>query len=309
MNVITLNLNPAYDIHCYVEDFKPFNENLAQITENEAGGKGINISRALKYNGTESTAITVICEENGQAFIQALQNDNLNFIQINQNGRIRENITIHTDTNKETRISFAGFSADNSLIDETEKIIESIIEDNTILTFTGRVPEGISKQKIKEFLKKFKSKGILIVIDSRSLTLEDIIELKPWLIKPNQEEISEYLSENISDFDSTVKAATQIHKNGIENVMISLGEKGAVLVNTDGIFTAVPPEIDAISTIGAGDSTIAGFISATIQNKCSSEKLKTAVSFGTAACLTGGTKPPTSKNVRKIFDQIKVDKF
>lgn len=309
MNVITLNLNPAYDIHCHIKDFKPFHENLANITENEAGGKGINISRALKYNGITSKAITVICDENGHDFRKSLLEDKIDYIEVKQNGRIRENITIHTDTNRETRISFAGFTATDSLIDEVETIINKITQKDTILTFTGRVPNGISKNRVKKFLSDIKSKGILVVIDSRSLNLDDIIELKPWLIKPNQEEISEYLSKNITDFNATIDAAKDIHKKGVENVMISLGEQGAVLVNSDGVFTATPPKIQAISTIGAGDSTIAGFISATIQNKCSPEKLKTAVSFGTAACLTGGTKPPTSKNVRKIFDQIKVDKI
>ena len=71
MNIVTLTLNPAFDIHCYAQDFQPFHENLARITANDAGGKGVNISRALTVNGVENTALVVLGEENGDSFRRA----------------------------------------------------------------------------------------------------------------------------------------------------------------------------------------------------------------------------------------------
>ena len=309
MNIITLTLNPAYDIHCHIDNFLPYHENLADITALEAGGKGINISRALTVCKVSNTALTVLCSENSENFKRSLEDDKMNYIEIPVNGRIRENITIHTSGAPETRISFAGFTASDTLLDKFENALDNLNIAQAIITFTGRVPSGISIIAVKDFILKLTEKGHKVVIDSKSFTLDDLIELKPWLIKPNEEEISEYLGKNISSFEDALKAAKDIYDNGIQNVMISLGSKGAMLCTGDGIFTATPPKIDAVSTIGAGDSSIAGFLAAQSRGSSSEEKLRNAVAFGTAACLTSGTKPPLPEDVNEIIKQIKCKKL
>lgn len=309
MKIITLTLNPAYDIHCDIDNFKPYCENLANITDFEAGGKGINISRALTVCGIKNTAITVLCKENSEAFKNALLQDKIDYFEINVDGRIRENITIHTKNADETRISFSAFSADNKLIDKFENALNEIEYNDSIITFTGRIPNGISIEKTKDFIKNLINNGAKVVIDSKSFSLSDILEMKPWLIKPNQEEISEYLNKDISKFDDVISAAKQLHQNGIENVMISLGKQGALLVSSKATCIAEPPAITAISTIGAGDSTIAGFIAAESQNKTDTEKLITAVAYGSAACMTSGTKPPKPEDVSHLINTITIKKL
>ncbi|MBQ5819722.1 MAG: 1-phosphofructokinase family hexose kinase, partial [Clostridia bacterium] len=133
----------------------------------------------------------------------------------------------------------------------------------------------------------------------------DLIDMKPWLIKPNQEEISAYLGREIDGFDELFSVAKDLHEQGIENVMISLGAQGALLVCSEGTFVARPPKVDALSTIGAGDSSIAGFVS--VADKPASTRLRTAVAFGTAACLTPGTRPPRPEDVASILDRITVE--
>ena len=111
MKIITLTLNPAFDIHCYTENFKPYHENLAKITDRDASGKGVNISRALKATGVDSLAFLVLGDENADSFERGLKADGLNYRAVTVSGRIRENITLHTEGADETRISFAGFRA------------------------------------------------------------------------------------------------------------------------------------------------------------------------------------------------------
>ena len=142
------------------------------------------------------------------------------------------------------------------------------------------------------------------MIDSRSFSLDDLRELRPFLIKPNQEEISEYLCREIDSFDEISEAAMALHSDGIENVMISLGGDGAMLACDEGVFVATPPRIDALSTIGAGDSAIAGFLAASKSGKSAPECLCNAVSFGSAACLTEGTKPPRPKDISDLLPLI-----
>ena len=309
MKIITLTLNPAFDIHCYTPNFAPYHENLARITDRDASGKGVNISRALTVRGIENLAVVVLGDENGEDFSRLLDADALNYRAITVSGRIRENITLHTDGANETRISFEGFLADDRLLDEVLSVIEEYPLDGAIVTFTGRAATGLSMGRIKEFLRALRSMGARIVIDSKSFTLDDIIEVKPYLIKPNQEEISEYLGRAITDFSEVRAAAEELYRVGIENVMISLGAEGALLVCADGSYVAVPPKIDALSTIGAGDSTVAGFISVADSARDGGDRLRMAVAYGTAACLTSGTRPPRREDVDTVYEGVSVRKI
>ncbi len=309
MKLITLTLNPAFDIHCHTPHFEPFHENLADITERDAGGKGVNISRALCAVDRENLALVVLGEENGENFAACLKKDGLLLLPITVAGRIRENITLHTDDQDETRISFRGFSAPEGLLDSVYDAIEAMLDGECIVTLTGSLPSGMSMSSVKAFLEKLSKKGVRVVIDSRSFGLSDLIEAKPWLIKPNEEEIAVYLGRDPEGIDAIVEAAERLQRGGIDNVMISLGGRGALLVSHEGRFMAEPPKIAALSTIGAGDSSIAGFLHAAANGENSESCLGSAVSFGTAACMTSGTKPPRAEDIADIRKRVKTKRI
>lgn len=303
MKIYTVTLNPAFDVHAGAERLMPGRENLARITSRDAGGKGINISRALSENGVVNTAIAVVGKENSADFKELIGEYGIDCIFIEKDGRIRENLTLHTSEG-ETRISFEGSSLDNSILDEIGALIE--VDGETVVTFTGSVPSGVDIRACKAFLIGLKARGARIVIDSKFFTLDDLTDVKPWLIKPNGEEIEAYSGKAVKDFDDCVGIAFELCVKGIENVMISLGDRGAMLVNSEGAFIAVPPIVDAVSTVGAGDSAIAGFISAFACGMSAEECLSRAVAFGTAACLCEGTAPPMAYDVAEVLKKIKV---
>ena len=307
MKIITLTLNPAFDIHCLADGFKPYSESVVSIIARDAGGKGVNISRALSGVGTVNTAIVVLGEENGEEFYKLLLDDGMSVKPIYSNGRIRENITLHERVNPETRLSFGGFSVENSIISKVNSAIGEV-DENTIITFTGSIPRGMEIKDVLKMLLEYKALGAKVVIDSRSVTLGDIIDFKPWLIKPNKDEAEKYIKKDISTFEDALKIASEIHKSGVENVMISLGGDGAVLVSDEGCYYAKTPKIRAVSTIGAGDSAIAGFIDGFSKGYKLDECLCYASAFGTAACMRNGTKPPLSEDIQKIKKEIKISK-
>ncbi len=305
MKIITLTLNPAFDVHCSIQDFKPYSENLAKITSVNAGGKGINISRALNAGGTDNHAFIVLGEENATEFKKELAADNIKFTEITVKGKIRQNITVHTTGKKETRISFEGFKCEDKVLDEFLKDLPADLS-NTVVTFTGRTPIGMNIDKIKSFLVNLKKRGARLVIDSRSFGISDLTELCPWLIKPNEEEISIYTDVKITDTESALTAAERLYRSGIENVMISLGANGAVLYCDEGGFVCPAPKTEVISTIGAGDSSIAGFLTAFKLGLSKKEMLKYAVCYGSAACLTEGSNPPRSEDIDLLIKKITV---
>lgn len=304
MKIYTITLNPAYDVHAYAEHFAPYHENLATVTSREAGGKGVNLSRALQNGGTENTAVIVLGKDNCAEFKAELENAGLSTLLLEKPGRIRENLTLHCADQPETRISFSGFPADDSLLDEVCALLD--VDADTVITFTGRVAAGMSMDKVKAFLKNLQKQGAKIVLDSKSFSTNDIYEVQPWLIKPNQEEISEYLNCPINTLEEVIEKAQVFADHGVTNVMVSLGEQGAMLLCGGNCYIATPPAIHAISTIGAGDSSLAGFIAAAQKGEDAAGCLKNAVTYGTAACMSAGSLPPTAADIAAIYTQVNV---
>lgn len=309
MKIITITLNPAFDRHCYAENFQPYHENLAHPTALDVGGKGVNVSRALTANGVESTAVVVLGRENGDAFLRTLAEEGIEVRAIEVDGRIRENLTIHTDGAPETRISFAGFTADSTLIERVERELDCLAGAGDLVTLTGRNPDGVSMEAIQAMLARLKKRGVRFVIDSRSFSKEDLLAAKPWLIKPNEEEIAAYTDAPVFDLASAKQASNQLRDEGIENVMISLGGRGAVLACADGCYVAHAPKVQVLSTIGAGDSAIAGFCAAILEEKPYAEALRYAIAYGSAACLTEGTRPPQKEDVAVLLEQIQIERI
>lgn len=303
MKIVTLTLNPAFDVHCFAENFKPYHESIVDITSKEAGGKGVNVSRALVSNGVDNLAVAIVGKDNGEEFVKALEKDGLTVAPVYTEGRIRENITLHEKENPETRISFNGFSCSAEILEQVKKSVGKV-DKETIITFTGSIPKGIKVEQVLSLLDVFKKDGAKVVIDSRSVSLAQLTEFKPWLIKPNKDETENYTGKVINSVQDAAEIAKSIYNQGVENVVVSLGGDGAVLASDKGVFHAVTPKIEVVSTIGAGDSMIAGFIEATANGFSVERALVRAVAFGSSACMMQGTLPPSKENVEYLSEKI-----
>ena len=301
MKIVTLTLSPAFDVHSEAPNFAAFHENLCTVTSRDAGGKGVNISRALTKNGVENIALVVLGRENGEEFRACLAREGIALLGIEAEGRIRENHTLHTKGAPETRISFAGSAVEASILDKAERALTPLLEDGCAVTLTGRVPVGIPIEAVKAFLCRLSARGVRVVIDSKSFSMKDILDCRPFLIKPNEEEIAEYTSHPVKTLADAATVARKIACGGVENVMISLGDKGAVLASPTGDFCVAAPSVEVRSTVGAGDSAIAGFLAALSAGLSDGECLRTAVAYGSAACMSEGTNPPTPEAIERLM--------
>jgi fructose-1-phosphate kinase PfkB-like protein len=142
------------------------------------------------------------------------------------------------------------------------------------------------------------------VLDSNSFSLQDLAELGPWLIKPNEYEIEALLGRGIRTEEAVLAAAREIHAQGVENVLISLGEQGLAYAGEDLCCRISVPKITPLSTIAAGDSVLAGYIYGYLQGWTKMEMLKTAAAFGTAACFTPGTLPPQRGVIARLKEEM-----
>lgn len=299
--ITTLTLNPAIDVHVTLPSFRSEHENLAENVSRDIGGKGINISRALTENGIANLALIVLGEQNGREFENGLRETGVVYQAITCPGSIRENITIHPADAKETRLSFKGFTCSKALLDE----IEPLIDCSGIVTFTGSLPGGIGGEDAEAFLMRLKERGAKLVIDSKSVSLEMLRRIGPWLIKPNAEEIEAYFGCKMTEARIR-EAAMELHRGGIDNAMISLGTDGALLASGGRLYRQRVPDVRVLSTIGAGDSSIAGFLAAYAKGGDAADCLRAAGAYGTAACLREGTNPPLAEDIERYYKAVDI---
>lgn len=305
MKIITLTLNPAIDRHgiAKTRDFSP---DSVRMTSKTAAGKGVNLSRTLLSLGVSSRALAVLGSANAEDFKASLMRDRIDAIYLEVEGRIRENVTVHLEDRSEVHHSIGGFSTDDSLLKCVAQALYGMIDADTVVALSGSLPTGVSASACAEMLCEMKKTGARIIIDSRSFTLEDVKAVHPWLIKPNEEEIALYSDRKVTGLDEAAPAAAELRRDCAENVMISLGGEGAVLACADGVFLAKAPEVSVLSTVGAGDSSIAGFLAAAGEGRPDSERLRYAIACGSAACMTEGTRPPEKAAVLRLLRSIAV---
>ena len=297
--IFTLTLNPAFDLHYEMDEFLPESENYVKTAVKSAGGKGINVSKALSVLGIENRAFAVLGSENSAEFLKELPELDLSVIETE--GRIRENITIHPKCGKETRISLDNFFLSADILRDVEKKLLPLLSEKSIVVFAGRCPKGLKKEEIIDFLLKIKSTGARLALDSNSFDLNDLSLLKPFLIKPNEEEIKALLENSAEEISSCAK---RLNDAGIENVMISLGSEGIFYSGCGESFTVKAPKITPVSTIGAGDSALAGFIAGIYKGLSTKEAVCLAAASGSAACLSEGTLPPKKDDIERLLKEM-----
>ncbi|MBR2929830.1 MAG: bifunctional hydroxymethylpyrimidine kinase/phosphomethylpyrimidine kinase [Clostridia bacterium] len=303
MNIITLTLNPAVDIHMRSAECGAASE----VISRNSAGKGVNLSRALHNNGIDNLCYLVVGREGCSEFLAPLEALGMRVEYSLGEGRVRENINVQCGEYETVRQGRAEPIA-RSLICEIEERLAPKINEETVLALSGSIPEGTDIDAVVGMLLRMREGGARLVLDCRSLSTEQTVFLKPYLIKPNEVEAAELTGIDITDTESAVRAAVALRDMGCENVLLTLGPSGSVLASGEGIFGATVPRIDAVSSVGAGDSSIAGFIAAGV-GAGSRTALALAMAYGAAACLEEGSLPPSPKNVAWLKDSILIEKI
>ncbi len=293
MKTIIISLNSVIDKHFYFQKFTLNEENFSNETEIYAAGKGVNIAKALSVFDSPFELVMLLGEDNFYLFNELLSRYSISSHCVLTKGKIRENISIHSPQISETRIcSNDFFTTDEKCIQVLKKAYE-FTSDGDIVIFSGSLPKGISKNIIVEKLSEFHKKNIKLILDSSSLDINDYKTLRPFLIKPNENEIKMFGEEEKEGINNLIKV-------GVENIAVSKGAKGIYLYNRKEEIRIIPPTITAVSTVGAGDSTVSGFAYGLMNKMDIKEAGSIAVAFGTACCLTKGGEPPCKNKVKEL---------
>ena len=302
--IATLTANPSIDRTVALESqLTRGGVHRALSTVSEPGGKGVNVARVLTASGVQAMAVLPAAE--GDPILEALTATGVRYCAIPTSGTARTNITVSEPGGTTTKINEPGATITPSTRRELFDVVLDLGRDATWVVLSGSLPPGISVGWYAELVQALRNTSCKVAVDTSDAPLLALAEAFPGaapdLIKPNSEELAQltgvdgqHLERAAESGDPTaaVDAGRILLSRGVGAVLATLGAAGAVLVTPEGAWFATPPAIDAISTVGAGDSSLAGYILADIERSSPADRLRRAVAYGTAATALPGTSLP-----------------
>ena len=281
--IYTLTLNPAVDYYITVSDLKLGEVNRTAHQCIRFGGKGINVSFVLRELGVRSVCLGFVGGFTGNALENHLikQGVDCDFVKVAGNTRI--NVKLN-----DTDINAAGPQISPKDIENLYLKLGNI-QKGDFLVLSGSVPTALPQDIYSTIIESLQNKGVNFVVDAEKGLLLETLEYKPFLIKPNHHELGEIFGVEINDFDTALICAEKLQKMGAQNIMVTLGDKGAVLVDESGkAYTQTAPQGEVVSAVGSGDSAVAAFLAEYLNGGDYKNCLKSAVAAGSATAFSHG---------------------
>lgn len=304
MMIYTVTFNPSIDYIVNVKDFKLGEVNRVVMDAKYPGGKGINVSRVLNNLEIESTALGFIGNFTGEYVEKCLKKEGIktDFIKLNEDTRIN----IKIKSNKETEINGNGpYIDDKSLNKLFNKIDE--FKDGDIVVLSGNVQKSINSDIYSKIQERCSSKDIKFFVDTTGNALTCTLKNKPFLIKPNKHELGGLFGVEINTENEIIHYGKKLIDMGAQNVIVSNGSKGAIMISSEGIFKASPAKGTVKNSVGAGDSMIAGFIAYYSTHGDVIEAFRFGAASGSATAFS--LDLCTKKDILALIDQINVTKI
>jgi 6-phosphofructokinase 2 len=304
--IYTITLNPALDRTIWIQKVRDDVSNRILEEKSFAGGKSVDVSKVLKNLGVDNIALGFVGGFAGRELEGRLLNEGIETDFVRVSGETRTNIIIHeTDTGKQLAFNARGPEIKP---DELMQFIEQLerLPCGEVVAIGGSIPLGVSPEIYRKIINLVKKCQVKVVLDVDGEALRQGIKALPNVIKPNIHELSELAGRELKGLDDVVSAARSINQQGVEIVLVSMGAKGILLVSDGQQYLAVPPNVNVESTIGAGDSSVAGFVFGLVQGRDLKQCLIYAVAAGTATTLRQGTALCQKDDFERIVPQVSI---
>lgn len=302
--ILTVTLNPAIDKSTVAEKLKPESKLRCAEIHNEPGGGGINVSKALKKLGIASVALFPSGGYNGEMLKGLLTNENILFQSINTFVETRENwVVLESSSTKQFRFTFPGRGIEEQVVKDLIESIRSYSPEYVVAS--GSLPPGLPDYFYGLIVKTANSVGAKCIVDTSGAALQALKGKHVFLIKPNINELSKMLNiPSIAD-NEVPDAAQQAVRDGFaELITVSMGATGAWLVSHDKRYFASAPEVEVRTTVGAGDSMVAGITYMLQQKESLKQALNFGVACGTAATMNEGTQLFNVEDAERLYKEI-----
>ena len=305
-NIVTITLNPALDKSISVPELVPEKKLRALSSKVEPGGGGINISRALKKLGVHSEAIIVAGGYTGKALESLLDKEGVHYTAIETEKDTRENFVVFDEEKKlQYRFGMPGESISEKELGLLMQAIGNCLQVDFVVV-SGSLPPGTSVAVFHEIAIIAAQLNAQLIIDTSGEGLKAAVKEGLFLIKPNLRELASLVGKEWIEKSDIVSTAREvIASGGCKAMAVSMGADGAMLITEDEVYQACAPKVEVLSTVGAGDSMVAGMLAALSKGWGWKEVLQYGVAAGSAATLHKGTELCKLEDTERIFEQMK----
>ena len=304
--IYTVTLNPSIDYVIKVDKLTTGNINRVNEEHVYPGGKGINVTRILKSLDNDNIALGFVSGFTGDYIINSLQELNLksDFIKVKE-GFTRINVKVKSE--EETEINGQGPKISEEELNQFYKVIDKLV-DGDILILSGSIPSCLDERLYESIMKKVEDRDIKVIVDATKNLLLNVLKYKPFLIKPNNHELAEMFNVELNSTEDIDFYARKLKEMGAQNVLISMGKDGALLVTeNDEIFASSVAKGEVVNSVGAGDSMVAGFIAGYLKSNSYEEALRLGAASGGATAFSSDLA--TREFIDKLVDEIKIEKI
>ena len=281
--ILTLTLNPALDLTVELPRLEAGQVNRSDEMHTHAAGKGVNVAQVLADLGHQLTVSGFLGEDNLQAFETLFAKRGFVDAFIRVPGETRSNIKVAEHDGRITDINGPGpvvhAAAQQALL---ERMVQ-IAPGHDAVVVAGSLPRGVTAQWLRELIERLNGLGLKVALDSSGEALRAAIEARPWLIKPNTEELADALDCDVVSHAAEAQAAACLHAKGIEHVVISHGADGVNWFSVGSALHATPPKVSVASTVGAGDSLLAGMLHGLLSAETPEQTLRSATAIAAMA--------------------------
>jgi 1-phosphofructokinase family hexose kinase len=308
--ILTLTVNPAVDRLVTVDRLVFEDRAYIESTTETAGGRGINAARVLTGLGANVIAImTSGTGEGGRRFEHALQHEAFGKELVKIRQQIRTNVTISDRKGLSIKLNELGPKIAQAEQNRVIKAVEKHLPEASWLMLCGSLPPGVDTHLYTKLIRLAAKHDVKSLLDTDGDALLHGLEAEPTLVKPNQSEAERLLNSPLITRSQWVDAVQRIKDMGAQSVVLSLGARGIVAANDEGVLEAAPPVVEAVCPIGAGDAAAAAIVWSLDRGDSVSEALRWGVAAGTASCMLPGISLANAEQIEGMYAKTTVTKI
>jgi len=290
--IVTVTLNPSLDRTLEVASLERGEVQRADGAMEDPGGKGVNVAKTLSAYGTQAVAVLPVGGSMGRALVSLIDDAGIPKVVVPIAGRTRANVTVVEPDGTTTKLNEPGPEMSAAEVDAIVAAVAENVTEGGWVVVAGSLPASLSTDVVLRLGEVAKEAGASFALDASGPALKDGLAAKPDLIKPNGEELAELLGIPLETRDEIIAGCYKARDLGAAAVLCSMGADGALLLDSTGLWFATGPKVTVKSTVGAGDSLLAGFLHGGGHGP---EALRVGVAWATAAVGTPGTGVPLAE--------------
>jgi 1-phosphofructokinase family hexose kinase len=304
--ILTLTPNPAIDQLIYCDRLAFEDRTYILDTTHAAGGRGINASRVLHAFGAQTLAIFPAGDKSGKRMRKLLAESGFPFEVVRVAGDIRTNLIITDRTGLTAKLNEPGPRLSDAELERLEAAVEAHLPGASWVLLCGSLPPGAPAEFYCRILRKAREHSVETLVDTDGEILLDILDESPSVIAPNQQEAERMLDKALITRQHLRDAVERMHSMGARSVILTLGSRGALCRSKDLVLEVLPPRVEAISPIGAGDALNAAFAWSMERKNDFEEAVRWGVAAGTASARRPGVSFAALDETAEIYQQVTV---